>query len=457
MNRLNRQQDFDKLRQDYPFFEYQSYEHHQDETGLHLHFVFNISDRYQFRPQLFVPAKDFYQWHLVGKQGLDNLVFHIGMIELISYWKLTCSPQIVIRPHSLSDEQIEWWKKLYFNGLGEFLYLNGIDTAPENLMKIRTEGKLLSRLSSFTDMNKVMVPIGGGKDSVVTLEVLKTGQAQVFPMAVNIRPAISRTIQQAGFGLNRVMEVQRRLDPLMLELNQQGFLNGHTPFSAMLAFTTVLLAAGSGTGNIALSNESSANESTVPGTKINHQYSKSFEFEQDFDRYCNDYIHPDIHYFSFLRPLNELQIAGLFSKLRQHHHSFRSCNAGSKDDRWCGVCPKCLFTYLILTPFIPEKELVDIFGGNLLNNKSLAPYFLELTGVASVKPFECVGTPEEVNVAISKAFSENRVLPPLMKEYIFDADSSTHFAQLMSDFSEEHAIASDYLSMLKKALHDQLT
>jgi len=456
LNIQNRQRDFEKLRKKYPVFTYQAYSYHEDTSGLHISFDFDLSGRFRFSPVLFIPKKKVLHWDIPGKQGLDNLIFHLGMIELISYWKLTCSPRIVIRPHRLNDDQVIWWKKLYFHGLGEFLYLNGIEVDAEKLMEIEANGRPLVMLATQPDMRKVMVPIGGGKDSVVTLEILKTGNAMVFPMAVNRTPAISRTIQQAGFPMDGVLEVHRKLDPLMLELNSKGFLNGHTPFSALLAFTSVFLAAGSGIGNIALSNESSANESTVPGTNINHQYSKSFEFEQDFDAYCRNYIHPEIRYFSFLRPLNELQIARVFSTFPEHHHGFRSCNVGSKEDRWCGACPKCLFTYLILAPFIPDKELVSIFGSNVMENRLLATYLDELTGKSPVKPFECVGTPEEVNAAINKAFHGRIISPLLIKDYSFNAKSPLQFNRLLDGFSDEHAVPLEFLNILKKVVHDQL-
>jgi hypothetical protein len=457
LNIKNRQQEFDKLREEFPFFEYRACPYHFDDAGFHASFHFNISDKYQFTPSIDIPNREIYHWGKIGKQDLDNLVFHLGMIELISYWKLTCSPEIRILPYKLSAEQVLWWKKLYWHGLGEFLYLNGVEISFKDLMELNSFGEAIKIVQTEVNNDKVMVPIGGGKDSVVTLELLKSGQKEVFPMAVNIRPAISRTIQNAGFELSKTLEVKRNLDPLMLELNQQGFLNGHTPFSAMLAFLTVLLAAGSGIGNIALSNESSASQSTVPGTIINHQYSKSFEFEKDFDEYVRRFIHPDIRYFSFLRPINELQIAGLFSQFNQHHDSFRSCNVGSKLDQWCGACPKCLFTYLILSPFMRLEQLKLIFGGELLEKQQLSIAFDELTGHAHVKPFECVGTPDEVNAAVGYAFRRSARLPILLKDYNFGSYNQLQFELLLKDFSEEHNLPSAFATILKKTIHDRLT
>ena len=167
----------------------------------------------------------------------------------------------------------------------------------------------------------------------------------------------------------------------------------------MLAFYTRLASALSGIPNVALSNENSANESTVMGSYVNHQYSKSLEFEDDFRAYCVGAF----NYFSFLRPLSELQIAMLFSRFTAYHDVFRSCNVGSKQDIWCGHCAKCLFAYIILSPFIEPSRLNQIFGKSMLDDISLEHEFRQLIGEAETKPFECVGIVSEVHQALSMA------------------------------------------------------
>ncbi len=168
----------------------------------------------------------------------------------------------------------------------------------------------------------------------------------------------------------------------------------------MLAFYTLLAACLSGRRYIALSNESSANEPTVQGSDVNHQYSKSVSFESDFRDYVKRQLSDRLSYYSFLRPLSELQIARLFAGHQAYFPVFRSCNAGSKTDSWCGNCPKCLFAFIILSPFIAPETLNGIFGKNLLADANLLPVLKELCGESEVKPFECVGTREEVCMAL---------------------------------------------------------
>ncbi|MCD8241893.1 MAG: hypothetical protein LUD73_05855, partial [Lachnospiraceae bacterium] len=139
---------------------------------------------------------------------------------------------------------------------------------------------------------------------------------------------------------------------------------------------------------------------TVAGSSVNHQYSKSFEFESYFHKYEKRYIDSGVYYFSMLRPLSEFQIAKYFSGLPAYHDVFRSCNAGSKKDIWCGHCPKCLFVFLILSPFLSHARLTEIFGTDMQMYESMRTDIRKQTGLAAENPFECVGSRDEVNAAI---------------------------------------------------------
>jgi hypothetical protein len=302
----------------------------------------------------------------------------------------------------------------------------------------------------------VLIPVGGGKDSAVTVEILKR-QFQVIPFAVNPRDAIWNTIINAGIGKEDTFIMNRSLDPLLLELNEKGFLNGHTPFSALIAFTSLLAAAMTGAGHIALSNETSANEPTVLGSQVNHQYSKSLEFESDFREYCRRYLTSSINYFSFLRPLNELQIVKLFTRYPNHHHSFRSCNVGSKSDTWCGACPKCLFTYIMLSAFMEKEDMMKIFGEDLFMKQELIPVLDQLTGASPEKPFECVGTVDEVNLALVASLGEAGGSPSSLLTYYRDSEQYKKFwnrplEEFLSGLDHKHYLSDDYLALIKSTL-----
>ncbi len=458
MEKINNHNRFLELRKAYPYFVFQSYSIFRTKISLQVKFLFSLADKYTFQPEIEIPFQDFYDTENLPDNMIENLIFQIGMAELVSYWKAACPPKVLVRAGYLNEEQIAWWKKLYFHGLGEFFFLNGIETNMESFMEIIPEGEPIEISEVALNYENVLVPIGGGKDSIVSLELLKNSDLSVHPFLLNPGKAGWRTVDISGFQESDAAVVYRKLDPQLLILNDTGFLNGHTPFSALLAFVSALTALLSGSGNIALSNESSANQSTVPGSKINHQYSKSFEFEQDFNWYLKNYINSNLLYFSFLRPLNELQIAALFSGFPKHHFSFRSCNVGSKTDSWCGNCPKCLFTYVILSPFLPKEKLEKIFGRNMLKDEKLIPVMEKLNGKTALKPFECVGTPEEVNAALWQSVSINNTDPqlPLMKiaSHLEKSRDKEAFRELLHHFNDEHLLPQKFLQWIKQAIAD---
>ena len=435
MKRTDNQSKFDALRVEFSTFTFERQTVKREAGALSLAFDFNLDGRYHFHPTLTISARSFFDWDHIPEEQLEALAFQIGMTELVSYWKIACPKKVLVKPFALTESQKAFWKKLYYNGLGEFLYLNSIVVAEQDLMQIETDGNQPFAKVDVPLMEKTLVPVGGGKDSVVTLECLRS-QMPVIPLIVNPRGATLACVETAGYGENDFIVINRTLDPTMLQLNAEGYLNGHTPFSALLAFISNLVAFGSQSHYIALSNENSANESTVPGTNINHQYSKSIEFERDFRNYVAENLNDKVQYFSFLRPLSELQIANLFAQCDAYHPVFRSCNVGSKTDSWCGHCPKCLFTWIILSPFLSRDKLTAIFGKDLMSDTSLQPIWEELNGTAAVKPFECVGTVEEV-----------RACEAAVKG---DKDAVN---QILRRFNNEHFLSQWFEQILKTKLH----
>ncbi|MCI8949651.1 MAG: hypothetical protein HFG49_06340 [Lachnospiraceae bacterium] len=461
------------FRNTYPEFIYDRYETEETETELIITYHFQILGLSEFAPVWRFPK---------GKENRKlpkEMIVSLGMAELVSYWKLTCSPRVTVKAGYLNQEQITWWKRLYYHGLGEFFYINGIQEADrKSFMEIyacpleesgyKADGSEWERNDSHDGMwvsqkelsenqpenTRLLVPIGGGKDSAVTLELLKEGGGDCFGYIINPRGATCHTAEAAGLPAEKVICAKRSLDQNMLELNRKGFLNGHTPFSAVVAFSSLIAAYLYRLGYIALSNESSANESTVLGSSVNHQYSKSFQFERDFHQYASRYLPGSSYYFSLLRPLSEFQIAGYFAECKHYHKIFRSCNAGSKEDIWCGHCPKCLFVYLILSPFLSQEEMKEIFGRDLLEDESLYQTLEQLTGIQEEKPFECVGSRSEVNTAITlvirKMEEEKEELPKLLKKYQDSGlyETYSQIGDLYSGYFDEENLVPEFWKAL---------
>lgn len=404
---------FDELRSKYKSFIYHDYR--LEENALTFHFQI---DEFHFYPRWTFPF-ELSRLDYDRKQA-DLIMFSLGMAELVSYWKCACCPTVEIRCGSLSERQKVWWKKLYYNGLGEFFYRNEIDADFDSFMTIICTGNRAPQsFGEFSGgLSGALVPVGGGKDSVVTLELLKKAGEDITPFMINGRKAIFGCVEASEIPPEKSVNFSRTIDKTLLELNKAGYLNGHTPFSAVVAFSAELCACFLNKRYVVLSNESSANETYVEGKNVNHQYSKSTEFEKDFREYCAEAFGSCAEYFSLLRPLSEWQIAREFVNYPRYFPVFQSCNLGGKTDVWCCNCAKCLYVYILLAAFLDDETLTGIFGCNMLEKTGLSEMLDGLMLDGEDKPFECVGTKNEVRLSLKMALEKRREnTPPLLRRF----------------------------------------
>lgn len=469
----NRQEFYNECRNKYKTFTYKAYSYELNDDNLVARFSFSIDGLSEFSPVWTINRIGDIAVSDIDKDALDRAVFSLGMTELISYWKITCAPTVVIECGALCQSQIDWWKKLYWGGLGEFFYVNGITETIDSFMSIISKGIAPDDINISVETletedvpvgvtPKVLIPIGGGKSSAVSLELMKN-HADTYCFIINPRGATIATALTAELD-DKCIRASRSLDDRMLELNAQGFLNGHTPYNAIVAFSSSIAAYINGIPYVALSHESTTDEVTITNVNVNHQYSESFEFEQDYRAYEDAVLKTGVYYFSFLRPLSELQIAMLFAKMKQYHSIFRSCNVGSKQDIWCGSCSKCLFVYILLYPFLSVDELDNIFHKRLFEDESLIEDFDKLCGIIPDKPFECVGSRDEVNacltIAIISIQKDRKPLPVLLSHYFNAMDqagayrlttSLAVFQELTNSISLSHGLPPYFMSIINEA------
>ena len=447
---------FESLRTKYPKFIYNNYKIMDEKDKICIEYDFEIENLTKFNPRVEILKKEF-EFKDINSNKVKNIVFNLGMVEAISYFKAVCSPQFVIKCGKLDSFQEKWFRKLFYLGLGEFRYVNNINISEEEFFKFVSCGESLEIDEEEDKLDDgIIIPVGGGKDSNVTLDLLKEYKDKSLAFRIGKNQVSTECAKVAGFDDDRVIEVKRTIDKNLIDLNSKGFLNGHTPFSAMVAFLTYLCSYLLGKKYVALSNEASANESNVDGENINHQYSKTIEFENDFREYSDKYLKGNVEYFSLLRPISELQIAKLFSELEEYHQIFKSCNVGSKSEpwKWCCNCPKCLFVYTILSPFLYKEKLVNIFGEDLFTREDLLKTFVELCGYGETKPFECVGTYNEIRYSISEVIrkleSEKIELPYLLNYYKENYELSNE--DLLSYYNNEHNVPEEFEVILKERL-----
>jgi hypothetical protein len=399
---------------------------------------------------------------------LEPFLFHLGMVETLSYWKSACPPRVIIEGYRLTDAERAWWRDLFIHGLGEFYFVNNIDPSQSGLLSIESLGaRELPRASSTTSApkNGELVLAAGGKDSSLTLEMLRGFNPNGRRKTLILNPSRSARESITIAGYEEPLIVRRTIDTQLLELNTKGYLNGHTPFSAYLAFLGTMIAEMHSLESVIVSNERSASEENTlfHGLAINHQYSKGIRFERRFRAYAPEHFAGCASYYSIIRPLYDLQVSGLFTKLAHKHlHSFRSCNVGQREDRWCGRCPKCAFVCLTIAPFLSPDHRISIFGKELFEVPEILSAIEELTGVRDHKPLECVGTLGESRDALVLTLAryerEGTRGPSGLQKIASDLKNKGSLPTLeqaratLTAWSDEHNLPVEYSNRLRSLL-----
>lgn len=332
----------------------------------------------------------------------------LGVILGLSYYKAAAPGRYEVAVPGLSRPAVDYLAAALRAGLGEFAYRNRLAglLKPDIVLEHDVSDTKVPVAFPPSLLERPLVPIGGGKDSVVSVESLRKAGLRPTQFAVRPNSIIRRVAAAAGLPF---IEAGRLIDPLLLQLNSRGALNGHVPVTAMNTLIGVVQSLLSGLGPVVLSNERSASDPTLvwDGVPINHQWSKSLEAELLLE----DALAAQLGYrgmsFSLLRPYSELRIASNFSRISGYDPVVVSCNRayrlGAGDVSWCGDCDKCRFIFLVFAPFMTGERLVGIFGKNLFEDATQVAGFRDLLGLGLHKPFECVGEEAECSVAMSLA------------------------------------------------------
>ncbi len=349
--------------------------------------------------------------------GLLDVAFQtLFFMAGVSYYKMYLAPRIVVSNGELDVSSANFFSKTYQRGLGELFYKNNL--SPTTNITFPVTDKSPSTPPTYITDGK-LIAIGGGKDSLVSVEVLRE-QNDVAVWSLGHRAQLAPLMEIINLPS---LWVDRRLDPAIATHNKEGAYNGHIPISAIFAAVGAVVAVLSGNRDVVVSNESSASDPTLEyqGVQINHQYSKSLEFEEDFQQYLAHRLGENVHYYSLLRPFTELRIAEIYSHyFDKYNNVFSSCNRAFTQNSntlfWCGHCAKCAFTFLILTPFVSRSKLETLWGKNLLLEPDLETTYRQLLGIEGDKPLDCVGEIKESRAAMRIAQKEY----PELDKYEFD-------------------------------------
>lgn len=367
-----------------------------------------LDDAYEFSEELDLPVAA--SLSDADRERVDGLLSLLHWVAGVSYFKAAAPPAVDCESGTPGPAAAALLEALYSEGLGEFAFVNGLPSLP----RPRFPSSRASPAAGAVDPapSRVLVPVGGGKDSIVALEIVRRSGLPAASFAVGDAPPITRTARVAGM---QHLVARRRIDPQLLALNGAGALNGHVPITAIVSCVALLTAALRGFDAVAMANERSASQGNVAwdGIDVNHQFSKSLRAEALLRAAVAELAGaPQI--FSILRPASELAIARAFARLDAYHGAFTSCNAIFRLDpelraaSWCRDCPKCRFVYLVLAPFSDPAHLRAVFGADLLADDAQFAGFALLTATGGSKPFECVGEEEESLAAIRLLAEDER-------------------------------------------------
>ena len=381
-------------------------------TGV-ARLVYAFDDGPELVETVTVPGAPFMAVDGVGDEARQTAVTRalrlLHLIAGVSYYKAAVPDEIRIDDYAIDAATAALLDDLYVNGLGEFAYRNGLDLHGRIRFPANADAAIAAPALGLRQ--HALVAIGGGKDSLVSIEALRTFGVEQTVSWIGGSQLIRVCAERTGFP---TLNIGRQLAPQLFDYNRQGAWNGHIPVTAINSAILVLAAVLQGVDQVVFSNERSASYGSLivdaDGTttrEVNHQWSKGWGFERAFGEHVQRYVAADLQYYSLLRPLSELAVARQFAKTDRYDAHFSSCNRnfhllGERPvNRWCGICPKCHFVFLALAPFMPKPRLVAIFGRNLLDDPAQVPGYDGLLEYRDHKPFECVGEGRESRAAMA--------------------------------------------------------
>ena len=380
--------------------------------------------------------------------AVEQALTLLHLIAGVSYYKAAVPGEIRIDYATLDAATAALLDEVYRHGLGEFAYRKGL--ALSGRIRFPHGDAATQPASAICLRRHALTAIGGGKDSLVTIEALRDAGVEQTATWIGGSQLIRACAERTGLS---TLNIQRQLAPELFEYNRQGAWNGHIPVTAINSAIMVLAALLVDADQVVFSNERSASYgSLIEGAgEVNHQWSKGWAFERNFGEYVEAHIAADLHYYSLLRPLSELAVARQFARNSHYDAHFSSCNRnfhilGERPvNRWCGVCPKCHFVFLALAPFMPKPRLVGIFGRNLLDDESQVPGFDALLEFRDHKPFECVGEGRESRAAMAALadrpeWREDAVVRRFVREVAPQLDASALSVDELMTIDDEHRI-----------------
>jgi len=403
--RASRAEQVRRLREEYPVFRIEDARAVAGPTGVRLEFAF-AAGALRFRPVVEFTGLLPDEAGRVVTVTARRLIRALAIVEAFSYWKALCSPVIEVALPAPDDAELAWWQAFWPGAMGEFFYRNQIDYTVPGFLDIRGHadaGGDVPAGDRAAPAGPPLVLFSGGKDSLALARIVSAsaGTAPVDFFLYNPGERLRGLAGSLASG-GRLVEVRRAILPELLALNAAGHPNGHTPFSAYLAFAAMLTGYLRGNGPVMAGNSRSDDEPNVRsylGRPVNHQWTKSSDFETAVRTYRDRWLPGVPGYSSPLRPLYEVQIIASLAGDVDAYLRTVSCNQ-ARGGGWCRSCAKCAWVFLATAALFGHDLAIRKTGGDMFADPALSGVYQEMAGLTGVKPFECTGSEDEVRAAI---------------------------------------------------------
>ena len=395
-----------RLRGEYPVFRIEDARAVPGPTGVRLEFAF-AAGALRFRPVVEFTGLLPDEAGRVVTVTAQRMVRALAIVEAFSYWKALCSPVIEVALPAPDAAELDWWQAFWPGAMGEFFYRNQIDYTAPGFLVIRgpasAGGPGGGEPARDAPGGPPLVLFSGGKDSLALARIVaaSAGAAPVDFFLYNPGERLRGLAGSLASG-GRLVEVRRAILPELLALNAAGHPNGHTPFSAYLAFAAMFAGYLRGNGPVMAGNSRSDDEPNVRsylGRPVNHQWTKSYEFEAAARSYRDRWLPGAPGYSSPLRPLYEVQIIASLAGDVDTYLRTVSCNQ-ARGGGWCRSCAKCAWVFLATAALFGHDLAIRKTGGDMFADPALSGVYQEMAGLTGVKPFECTGSEDEVRAAI---------------------------------------------------------
>ena len=345
-----------------------------------------------------------------GKEAIDKIIFHIAAFEINKLCSLK-PDQISFGPLSrfCTSAFKDLWIRIFKEVWGQWRYENDLPNyAGPEFLNSAIETSVISARAGEVG---ILSFCGGGKDSLVVAKLLENA-GEIYSSLAYSHSIYGEPLKQHKLIddlLDTCSPVRRHKQWVIEDFTTSPVLNlnnpnhiktlcaAETPASIFAALPLVLAF---GYSYLVLGHEKSADYGNMvwnsTGETINHQWGKSFEAELLLHSYIKENVIDNVQIGSILKPIHDTLIFELLQPYEESVLHTHSCNINKP---WCKRCAKCAYVWINYMAFLPVDLVNQIFGENLLEVEENQIWFRQMLGLDLHTPFECVGQPEEAQIA----------------------------------------------------------